>query len=229
MNRKRTTLSLPPGLLEQARNAGLTNISEFCTRVLEAYLDGVQDTDAIASKLIEEDHMKTQLTETEINQIIRDHIESHRDEILRHLAQHGSFGRKCIDRIRVGILLDTGQEVSPAQIRPILDEVRDEAWKTGDLHLARMRLQFDREFSLYGAKIYNYIVTDEDRLAEAAHVKAEQDPGLVSLWATGVVNHFAELGITIHNPTVYRVLDTISTDQPAATPVREPQHSCSTA
>ena len=210
MNRKRTTLSLPPGLLEQARNAGLTNISEFCTRVLEAYLDGVQDTDAIASKLIEEDHMKTQLTETEINQIIRDHIESHRDEILRHLAQHGSFGRKCIDRIRVGILLDTGQEVSPAQIRSVLDEVRDEAWKTGDLHLARMRLQFDREFSLYGAKIYNYIVTDEDRLAEAAHVKAEQDPGLTFLWASGIIEHFAEHGITVHSPTVIRVLGMVN-------------------
>ena len=105
--------------------------------------------------------------------------------------------------------------MSPAQIRPILDEVRDEAWKTGDLHLARMRLQFDREFSRYGAKIYNYIVTDEDRLTEAIRVKGEQDPGLVSLWATGVVNHFAELGITIHTPTVYRVLDMMSVDMPA--------------
>lgn len=45
---------------------------------------------------------------------------------------------------------------------------------------------------------------------------AEQDPGLVSLWATGVVNHFAELGITIHTPTVYRVLDMMSVDMPAA-------------
>jgi len=210
MNRKRTTLSLPPGLVDQARDAGLSNISEFCTQVLEAYLSGLHDVNSVVSRLVEEDRMENQLTEVEINKIIRDHIESHKDEILRHLVQHGSFGRRCIDQIRVSILLDTGQEVSPAQIRSVLDEVRDEAWKTGDLHLARARLQFDREFSRYGAKIYNYIVTDEDRLTEAIRVKGEQDPGLLSLWAGGIVDYFAELGITIHAPTVIRVLGMVN-------------------
>jgi len=207
VRKKRTTLSLPPDLIDRAREAGLTNISEFCTRALEAYLDGLQDAKLVSEKLRVETQAlrKGELTDGEVNQIIKNHLNTHRDEILKHFAQHGSFGRKVVDQIRVSILLDTGVEVPPAQIRSALDELRDDAWKTGDLHTVHARLQFDREFRLYGQKIYEYITTDEGRLAEAMHVKAEQDPGLTSLWASGIVEHFAEHGITIHTPTVYRV------------------------
>lgn len=212
MRKKRTTLSLPPDLIDRAREAGLSNISEFCTRALEAYLDGLQDAELVSKKLLEEDQVPKngEPTDEEILQIIKNHLNTHRDEILKHLAQHGSFGRKVVDQIRVSILLDTGVEVPPAQIRSALDELRDDAWKTGDLHLVHAQLQFDREFRLYGAKIYEYITKDEGRLAEAMHIKAEQDPGLTSLWASAITEHFAKHGITIHAPTVIRVLGMIN-------------------
>lgn len=219
MRKQRTTLSLPPDLIDRARTAGLTNISEFCSRALEAYLEGVEKAEAAATKLLEEDRYQE-----ELDRVLEEHIAKHRDQILSRLVKYGSLGRKCIEKIRVRILLDTGREIPPARIKAALVKLRDSAWANGDLHVAHVKLQYDQEYSLYGAKICDYLVTSEDRLSEAIRVKAEHDPGLTYLWASEIVEHFASLGITIHNPTVYRVLDTISIDQPAATSARESQH-----
>lgn len=209
MRKQRTTLSLPPDLIDRARTAGLTNISEFCSRALEAYLEGVDKAEAAATKLLEEDRYQEELTNEEIDRVLEEHLAKHRDQILSRLVKYGSLGRKCIEKIRVRILLDTGREIPPTRIKAALVKLRDSAWETGDLHVAHVKLQYDREYSLYGAKICDYLVTSEDRLSEAIRVKAEHDPGLTYLWASEIVEHFASLGITIHNPTVYRVLDTI--------------------
>ena len=219
MRKQRTTLSLPPDLIDRARTAGLTNISEFCSRALEAYLEGVEKAEAAATKLLEEDRYQE-----ELDRVLEEHIAKHRDQILSRLVKYGSLGRKCIEKIRVRILLDTGREIPPARVKAALVKLRDSAWANGDLHVAHVKLQYDQEYSLHGAKICAYLVTSEDRLSEAIRVKAEHDPGLTYLWASEIVEYFASLGITIHNPTVYRVLDTISIDQPAATSAGEPQH-----
>lgn len=218
----RTTLSLPAGLVDRAREVGLNNISQFCAQVLEAYLDGLQDGKDVAAKLLEERSALSEPVDEEIPRIIEEYISDHREQILKHLVQHGTVGRKALERIRSEILLDTGKSIPPIMIRSALADLRTAAWESGDLHAIKASLLFDREYKRHASKIRDYIESSFSRRSMAAHVMRENDPGLTSLWASEIVDHFADRGITIHSPTVIRVLDTISPDQPVAT---IPQHT----
>jgi len=233
MTRKRTTISLPPDLIDLANRNGI-NISRFCARALDAFFSGAPDTVAAATRVREEfqrqaeidrDRRRQQVVaDQEINRILMDYIGRNRDQILRHLARYGSIGRKAIERFRAEIYRDSGWDVPPGRIRTALAEFHRQAQESGDLMVAIVQLSYDREYRQHGQSILDYITNNPGQLAQAKHVKAEQDEGLTSIWAHGIIEYFADRGIVIHTPTVYRVLDTISIDQPAATSARESQH-----
>ncbi|MGE4375078.1 MAG: type II toxin-antitoxin system CcdA family antitoxin [Methanoculleus sp.] len=208
----RTTLTVPAGLIDRAREAGLSNISQFCAQALQAYLDGVRDAKEVAARLHEESSALAELSDEEISQAIDEYVSDHREQILKHLVQHGTVGRKAFEQIRSEILLNTGKSVPPAAIRSALVDLRTSAWESGDLHAIKASLLFDREYKRYASKIRDYIESSYSRRAMAVRVKEENDPGLTSIWASEIVDYFADRGITIHTPTVVRVLETIPTD-----------------
>jgi len=217
--RKRTTISLPPDLIDLAKHNGI-NISQFCTRVLEEFLSGTPDTVSVAARLRDEYQRQAEIDrdrrrqrvadDQEINRILVEYTTQNRDQILRHLARYGSIGRKAIERFRAEIYRDSGWDVPPARIRAALAGFQRQVRESGDLQVAIVRYRYDREYKQYAKTIFNYITTSPDRLAQAQQVMAEQDEGLTTIWAHGVIEYFAEHGITVHSPTVIRVLEMVN-------------------
>lgn len=223
MATRRTTLTLPPDLLERAKQNGISNISQFCARALEAYLDGARDLTTVTTRLLQEDlhraearivqeHLQVEqtLAEQEIERILADHVDRNRNQILRHLARYGNVGRKATERIRAEIFHDSGKEIAPARIRTALAEFKRQAWESGDIHAARARLQYEVEYQRHAETVYTHIVTSRVRLARAMQVREEQDEGLTFEWASEIAAELEEANaITIHTPTIVRVLDLI--------------------
>jgi len=220
---QRTTLTLPPDLLRRAKQNGITNISQFCARALEAYLDGARDLTTVTTRLLQEDlnraeagivaqHLDVEqtLAEQEIERILADHVDRNRNQILRHLARYGNVGRKATERIRADIFQETGTEIPPARIRAALAEFKRWAWESGEIHSARARLQYDLEYQRHAETVYKHLVTSRVRLARAMHVREEQDEGLTFEWAREIAAELEETrGTVLHTPTIVRVLDLV--------------------